>query len=250
MLQYGFSREHPEAVFNRRARAKKAQKILAILSNHFGRLENLVALEIGCAAGFGSTEYGSRFKTLVSADVDLPAVRFASANNPAHNIEYIALDAQRLPFPDASFDVVICSHVYEHVPDSDQLMREIWRILTPLGACLFAAGNRFQLIEPHYRLPLLSVVPKPIAHVYLRAIRRGNFYFENHLSYWGLSRLVSAFQRIDYTVAVVDEPLRYEADDVLCPNTLKHYIAKIVVRMMYWFCPTYLWVLVKKKEDR
>ncbi|MBR9825861.1 MAG: class I SAM-dependent methyltransferase [Alphaproteobacteria bacterium] len=47
-------------------------------------------------------------------------------------------DAQRLPFPDNSFDRIICSEVLEHVPDPDQVLSEISRILKPGG--LFAAS--------------------------------------------------------------------------------------------------------------
>ena len=47
-------------------------------------------------------------------------------------------DAARLPFPDNSFDRIICSEVLEHVPDPDQVLAEIARILKPGG--LFAAS--------------------------------------------------------------------------------------------------------------
>ena len=50
----------------------------------------------------------------------------------------LAGDAARLPFPDASFDRVICSEVLEHLPDPDQAIAEIERVLKPGG--LFAAS--------------------------------------------------------------------------------------------------------------
>jgi SAM-dependent methyltransferase len=43
------------------------------------------------------------------------------------------LDVLDLQFPDASFDVVICNHVLEHIPDDRQAMREIRRVLRPNG---------------------------------------------------------------------------------------------------------------------
>jgi len=39
-------------------------------------------------------------------------------------------------YPDGTFDVVICSHVLEHVPDDVQAMREIRRILRPGGVAV------------------------------------------------------------------------------------------------------------------
>lgn len=43
------------------------------------------------------------------------------------------VDIQDLPYPDASFDALICSHVLEHVPDDRRAMRELHRIVEPGG---------------------------------------------------------------------------------------------------------------------
>jgi SAM-dependent methyltransferase len=45
-------------------------------------------------------------------------------------------DLTRTPFADNSFDVIICSHVLEHVPDDAAAFREIYRILKPGGSAL------------------------------------------------------------------------------------------------------------------
>jgi SAM-dependent methyltransferase len=42
-------------------------------------------------------------------------------------------NALSLPFPDASFDKVLCSEVLEHIPDYEQAVAEIDRILKPGG---------------------------------------------------------------------------------------------------------------------
>lgn len=66
-----------------------------------------------------------RFKSLsnleyITADLESPIADFH-------------FDVQEIPFEQASFDVVICNHVLEHVKDDRKAMREIYRVLKPGG---------------------------------------------------------------------------------------------------------------------
>jgi len=244
-LQYGFSEHYSEIAFSRSGREKKAQKVLAILRDAIGPLEGLRLLDIGCSTGFMTRCYARQFGSVVGTDIDLPALRHASAEAGDSNLDWLLMDSQNLAFRDDSFDVVTCTHIYEHVPDAEQLMAEIHRVLKPGGACFFSAGNRFSMIEPHYRLPLLSVIPRPIAHIYLRMLGRGRHYYEKHLSLAGLRRLVRRFEVVDYTVRAVRAPDRFEAEDVIRPGSLKQIISLGLLRVAYGLCPTYLWVLRK-----
>lgn len=246
-LQKDFSAAYGDAVFDAETRARKARKALAVIHAQYPRTENMDLLDIGCAAGFGTRLYAEKFRSVVGIDVDEQAVRFAARENATPNTRYLIMDSQFTGFPDASFDMIICTHVYEHVPSARKLMSEINRLLRAGGACFFAAGNRLSLIEPHYRLPLLSVVPKWLAHLYLRMLGRGKFYYETHLTYWGLKKLVSEFEVVDYTAEVVRHPARFHAADVILPGSAKQAISLAALRLAYWACPTYLWLLKKAK---
>jgi SAM-dependent methyltransferase len=48
----------------------------------------------------------------------------------------LRLDVTELSFPDATFDVVVCNHVLEHVPDDRRAMSELRRVLKPGGWAL------------------------------------------------------------------------------------------------------------------
>ena len=48
--------------------------------------------------------------------------------------EHVALDAEALAFADASFDLVICNHVLEHVAHPDRALAEFHRVLAPGGS--------------------------------------------------------------------------------------------------------------------
>lgn len=53
------------------------------------------------------------------------------------------VDGVALPFPDASFDVVVSFDVFEHIPDSDAHLDEVRRVLRPGGAYLIQTPNKW-----------------------------------------------------------------------------------------------------------
>jgi 2-polyprenyl-3-methyl-5-hydroxy-6-metoxy-1,4-benzoquinol methylase len=244
-LQYGFSAVYGDTSFARQVRERKAAKVLAILEDAVGGLSEMRLLDIGCSTGFMTKCYAKKFGEVVGTDIDHPAVCHAATSEAGQDGVWGVADSQRLPFRDEYFDVVTCTHIYEHVPDANLLMAEIFRVLRPNGVCFFSAGNRLSLIEPHYRLPLLSVLPKFLAHWYLRMLGRGANYYETHFSYWGLKRLVRRFYVEDYTLKVVADPQKFFAEDMIRLGSFKQKLVVMILRVAYWICPTYLWVLRK-----
>ncbi|WP_419947531.1 class I SAM-dependent methyltransferase [Candidatus Palauibacter sp.] len=85
-------------------------------------------------------------------------------------------DGTRLPVPDACFDFLIVNHLYEHVTDPRSLFAEVSRVLKPGGSAYVSAGSRWAFIEPHYRLPFLSWLPRGWADRYVRWTGRARSY--------------------------------------------------------------------------
>jgi SAM-dependent methyltransferase len=54
------------------------------------------------------------------------------------------LDLTNLALPDASWDVLICNHVFEHIPDDRRAMREMYRVLKPGGWAVVSVPVREQ----------------------------------------------------------------------------------------------------------
>lgn len=248
MQQYqtDFSKLLPEAMYNQQQRRQKAAKILAVLSDALDvNLSRLAALDVGCSTGIMANHLAGHFAMMVGMDIDSEAVRFAVVHNDHDSAFFLASDALDLPIRSSSVDVAICAHVYEHVPDARRMMKEIFRVLKPGGVCFFSAGNRLSLMEPHHRLPLLSVIPKAWAHRYLQVLDRGAYYYEKHLTYWELRRLVSEFQLTDYTRKIIENPEKYHATDVCPPASRKQRLARLVCRFAHWLNPTYIFLLKK-----
>lgn len=247
--QHGFSDMHSKAMYDAAEREQKAKKSLAVIDDFVGkaglRPVDLSLLDIGCSTGYLTHLYGQYFGRVTGIDIDAKAVEHAREKFSSATISFEVRDSMNNSFAEDSFDVVTCTHVYEHVPDAVRLISEIHRVLKPGGFCYFAAGNRVIFMEPHYRLPLLSVIPKFLADYYIRWTGKANFYYEKHLSLWGLKRLVRKFELHDYTVEIIRDPVKYHATEMLRPGTLKQRVVMAIARTMYWACPTYIWILRK-----
>src|SRR5687767_6439316 len=51
-------------------------------------------------------------------------------------VTHAAADLTRMPYPDASFDAIVCGWVLEHLPDPRPGLRELARVLRPRGRLL------------------------------------------------------------------------------------------------------------------
>jgi SAM-dependent methyltransferase len=243
--QERFSETHAGEMYDAETRRLKAAKAIAILQDCLGDLSGLRLLDLGCSNGLMTRFYGEAFEDVIGLDIDAPGIAFAQANNTAPNIRYELSDGMNTGLSDESIDVVTCTHVYEHVPDARHLLDEILRVLRPGGACLFIAGNRLTWMEADNHLPLLSVLPRPLADRYVRLAGKGDRYYERTRSLWGLRRLVSRFEVRDYSLRVLQEPERFHMTELVRPGTLKQKASILALRAAYWLSPTFIWILVK-----
>jgi len=245
--QHDFSSLHGRSMYDVEAREHKANTMSRILSHHLGEdcTNHMSLLDVGASTGIIDNFLSRLFADVTGIDIDSEAIDHAVKDFSSEHLHFIVGDAMSLDFSNNSFDVVICSQVYEHVPNAGQMMNEIFRVLKPGGICYFAAGNRFAIEEHHHHLPFLSAIPRPLAHLYMKLAGKGNYYYEKHLSYWGLKRLVAGFDVIDYTGKVINDPQNFNAVYMLEPGSSKQRAAKFIVKWLYWLCPGYIWLLKK-----
>lgn len=249
--QHNYSELKP-SLFNSDKRLRKADTIVRVCRDFTepGDLSKLHLLDVGSSNGIIDNYLAEHFGQVTGIDIDEPAMAHARETFQRENLRFEQGDAMAMSLPDNRF-VVVCTQIYEHVPDAGRMFKEIFRVLKPGGFCYFSGSNRLMLMEPHYRLPLLSVIPRPLAHRYLRLAGKGEYYHEMHFSWWTLKRLCGDFNIVDYSARVIDDPVKFGVDYMLPPGTLKWRAATTLASWAKWAAPM-IWLLQKpgiRKQD-
>jgi len=164
----------PHAVLDLASRRLKGIKIERLL-DLAARPQPMRMLEIGTGSG-GIAHY---FATHPDLRIEVDAVDIVDNRLVNEQYRFQLVPGTALPFADQSFDVVLTNHVIEHVGDENaQLahLSEIRRVLRPDGVGYLAVPNRWQFVEPHYKLALLSWWPHSWRSSYLRVFRDAEFY--------------------------------------------------------------------------
>jgi len=107
-------------------------------------------LELGAGGGFFAAELDRRgFADLTLSD--FTATTLAALRKRLPSAQLIGADGARLPFRDGAFDVVISTDVIEHIPEAEEHVAEVARVLAPTGQYYVKTPNRL-LAEAFYRL--------------------------------------------------------------------------------------------------
>lgn len=106
-------------------------------------------LELACGTGILTRQLRRRLSVssrLVATDLNEPMLQYAKAKSDQNEgIEWKQADASALPFPDGSFDVVVCQFGLMFVPDKFAALREMHRVLLPNGRLLFNVWDSIEL---------------------------------------------------------------------------------------------------------
>ncbi len=134
-------------------------------------------------------------------------------NSPIADIHF---DLHHAPFENASFDVVFCNHVLEHVEDADQCMRELHRIMKPGGWGIF-------------QVPLDTTREKTYEDKSITSPEQREIHYwqKDHVRLFGL----------DYKDKLADAGFKVRVDDFV--NTLKPELVdryRLPAGEMIYFC--------------
>lgn len=122
-----------------------------------GRLEGLKVLEIGCGRGVGTELIIERFgaKKVIATDLDEDMLKKAQQRLVRFSIDQLELtvcDVTQINFEDQSFDAVVNFAAIHHVPNWQEAIAEIYRVLKPGGKFLFQEVTSQWILRWPYRI--------------------------------------------------------------------------------------------------
>ncbi|MBN2480998.1 MAG: class I SAM-dependent methyltransferase [Bacteroidales bacterium] len=117
-------------------------------------INQLDILEVGCGRGGGSSYIARYFKpkSIKAVDISGKAIDYCRKNHIFPTCEFIKADAQKLPFNDKTFDVVLNIESSLYYPDVEKFFNEVYRVLRPNGYFLYA--------DFRYRINIASLKEK------------------------------------------------------------------------------------------
>lgn len=139
----------------------KREKVALLLKHLPHRDRSYRVVDLGCRQGVVSLALSEKSGgSWVFADVDPRPL------GEARKVlgDRIVLVGERLPFPDDSFDVVLCLDLLEHVVDDRLLMAEVARILKPSGRAYLSTPRSGGCLFPRLRR-LFGLTPEVYGHV-------------------------------------------------------------------------------------
>jgi ubiquinone/menaquinone biosynthesis C-methylase UbiE len=221
----------------------KAEKIRRLLSFATSGSDGSRLLEIGT----GSGAIAHYFSSMDGSRYEVHAVDVSDQRQVTKGYSFSTYDGQHLPFTDDAFDIVISNHVIEHVGDVKEQaahLQEIRRVLAPGGSAYIATPSRWQFVEPHFRLALLSWLPRRLSDLYVQIAGKGMRYDCYPLTHASLERMFvrAKIRHRNINTEALQVALQLEPSGKWFAALVAR-IPTAVLQSLYRFSPTMVYLL-------
>ena len=108
-----------------------------------GFVKGKIILDIACGPGYGSSylfDKGARI--VVGGDMSVEAIEAARSFYRRQGVEFLLLDATRLPFADGSFEAIVSMETIEHLGQYQDYLSECKRVLKGGGLFICSTPNK------------------------------------------------------------------------------------------------------------
>jgi len=160
--------------------------------------------------GVGGGHVLAKFPGMQRTGIDLsPTMLQRARRRLGDDVELLQGSADQLPFEDATFDVVLCTEVLEHVVEPARVVRELMRVAAP-GARVVVSIPNEAIIDRAKRM----IRRMPIIRTLLRTLAsEGNEWHLHHLDRSALQQMTAGSATIKRVQGVPNNivPVRYVA---------------------------------------
>lgn len=127
-------------------------------------------LDIGCGTGHLAGELMQRGYAAWGVDLSEAMVEYAREH---YNRDRFRVgDIEQIPFPDNTFDAVMCLGVMEYLEKDEPALREMWRVLKPGGRAVITTPN---IVCPFFHMDMavlkMRKVARPLVRLYRHRVR-------------------------------------------------------------------------------
>jgi 2-polyprenyl-3-methyl-5-hydroxy-6-metoxy-1,4-benzoquinol methylase len=133
-------------------------------------------LDVGCSSGYLAEPLAARGNTIVGLELDAGAAR--EAERFCEQVLVGDVETMELPFAPASFDVVLCGDVVEHLRDPVAALARLRPLLRPDGRLVVSTPNvanwaiRLSLLGGRWRYTDRGILDRSHTHLFTRATLR------------------------------------------------------------------------------
>jgi ubiquinone/menaquinone biosynthesis C-methylase UbiE len=138
------------------------------LLQHVDAARGQMLLDVGCGSGVYHPPLAETGARIVAGDASRGMLRTVldQAAAGSYMIAALSVDAQALPFRDASFERVMANHMLYHVPDQRAALRELRRVVKPDGRAVMATNgaDNYRQFDALHRAAAAKLGYTTIAH--------------------------------------------------------------------------------------
>lgn len=181
---------------------KRVQTYLNHLQEYLPKVSRLKILDLGCGAGGVCVSLANRNNRVVGLDLDKKLINLTKINVedsedgfPNYGgVSEIRASGTSIPFKDETFDLIVCNDVIEHLDEQKELISEIYRVLKEGGYLYLTTPNKRYPVESHTGIFGITLLPKPLANIFIRMSGLGTSFPVKLVSYETLVRLLLSFK--------------------------------------------------------
>lgn len=141
-------------------------------------LQGKLVVDLGCGSGLDAVDLAEEGAFVTGLDVSDGRLEFNIELMKEKNVSYNLVngDVCNLPFEPSSFDIVICKHLIEHLPEPEIRIANFLKLLKNDGILYIDYPNKYAikqiLSDDHYKLPFVVLLPRFLAQFIVTKIFR------------------------------------------------------------------------------